>query len=128
MEYEFFLKENMLPVGFKYPEAYIEFVSKHFSDYDPWHFYYQARLEFAFNGLKSRYPSRTIVPFARRRDNDDIACFDAGVMSDNPKILIIHDWASEGWEGRGELNSFLDWVELAKQESQEWKEFWKNQK
>jgi len=120
MEYEFFLPESILPKGFMYPDSYVKFVNGELPDLEPWHLFYN-HLEFRFNGLKQRYPKRSLVPFARRGDNDDVACFDASVSSDNPNVIIIHDWASEGWENRGEHIDFLAWVELAKEEAKEWK-------
>jgi hypothetical protein len=120
MEYEFFVSKRNLPDGFRYPNTYIAFVNSELINIEPWHFYYKDGIDFAFNGLKERYPSRSIVPFARRRDNDDVACFEAGEISNNPRVIIIHDWASEGWENRGEYKDFIAWVELAKKESKEW--------
>lgn len=46
-------------------------------------------------GLQQRYPHRKLIPFARREDNDDIACFEVG-KKDN--VQIIHDFSSEGYE------------------------------
>lgn len=72
--------------------------------------FFYAHLEFRFNGLKQRYSTRKLVPFARRGDNDDVACLDATEQSNKPKIIIIHDWASPGYENRGEFDDFLAWV------------------
>jgi hypothetical protein len=119
MPYEFFLSENSLPNQFRYPETYIKFISKEFPNLDPWHFFY-SKLQYRYDGLKQRYPQRIVVPFARRGDNDDIACFEASEPSDDPNVIIIHDFASEGWENRGKLENFLAWVKLAKAESNEW--------
>ena len=50
-----------------------------------------------------------LIPFARRDDNDDIACFEVGK---GQRIQIIHDFASEGYEQRGEYNSFGEWMKV----------------
>lgn len=126
MDYEFFLPTEILPKGFQYPDSYISFVSNELPDLEPWHFLYPREINSIYNGLKQRYPNRILVPFARRSDNDDMACFDASEVTENPKVFIIHDFASPGWEKRGELDNFLSWVEFAKEESKEWKEYWKN--
>src|SRR3990167_5208695 len=118
MEYEFFLPEKVLPKEFIYPITYIKFVSGELPDLEPWHFFY-TQLEFRFNGLRQRYPEHKLVPFARRGDNDDVACFEAAETFHDPKVIIIHDWASPGWENRGKFDDFLAWVEFAKQESKE---------
>ena len=62
------------------------------------------------NGLMKRYPNRRLVPFARRDDRDDIACFEVGK---EPKVQIIHDFASEGYEQRDEYECFWDWMKMA---------------
>lgn len=120
-EYEFFLAQEKLPIGFKYPSSYIDYVSGDIPSLEPWHFFY-SRLDYRFEGLRERYPSKTLVPFARRGDNDDVACFDAAEVSDNPRVFIIHDFASSGWEERGVCDDFPAWIELAKAESEGWKQ------
>lgn len=124
MSYEFFLENKIIPNGFKYSDSYVKYVGNDFPDFDPWDFYGDD-LRFAFDGLKDRYPSRIVVPFARRNDNDDIACFDASVPSDDPIVVIIHDFASPGWEDRGELENFDAWVKLAKLESEDFQRYLK---
>lgn len=47
-----------------------------------------------------------VIPFARRDDNDDIACFEVGK---GKSVQIIHDFASEGFEQRKEQGCFWDW-------------------
>ena len=122
MLFSFFIDESDRPLGFVYPQSYIEYVSGNIPDLEPRSFLWPAEMENRPKGLRERYPQRILVPFARRTDNDDIACFDASELSKEPKVLIIHDFASPGWEKRGELNSFEDWLELAEKESKEWQE------
>ena len=127
----FFLSNKFLPKGFKYPEVYVKFANGVIPDLNPWGYYYDnpkpklhglTDLEFHLEGLKKRYPKRKLVPFARRGDNDDVACFDASVPSDDPSVIIIHDWASPGWENHGEFENFLEWLAFAKEQAKEWKE------
>ena len=61
-------------------------------------------------GVTERYPNRKLIPFARRDDNDDIACFE---VEEGEKVQIIHDFASEGYEQRNEYNDFWDWLKDA---------------
>jgi hypothetical protein len=63
------------------------------------------------NGLKERYPDRKLVPFARRQDNDDVACWD--LAKGGGTVTIIHDYASPGWEQRDEFSGFNDWLRRA---------------
>lgn len=119
MSYEFFLTEKLLPIGFKYPETYVNHVEEvklHNSkvlDLVPWHFYSNSDdIVFHFKGLKDRYPQRSIVPFVRRWDTDDVACFKADTPSHNPPVIIIHDWAGPGYEGRKEYSDFSEWLDI----------------
>lgn len=43
------------------------------------------------------HPNRCLIPFAKRDDNDDIACFELGK---GESVIIIHDFASHGFEDR----------------------------
>ena len=45
-------------------------------------------------GLKIRYPEGKIVPFVKRNDNDDIACFDI----ETGEVCIIHDFSCDGYK------------------------------
>lgn len=118
-KYEFFLSDEVKSEGFAYSKEYLDFVSGDVPDLTPWHFFY-SRLDHRFKGLQDRYPSKGLVPFARRQDNDDVACFDS--MACDGRVLIIHDFASPGWEERLSLKSFDEWLDLAKSESAEWDE------
>ena len=62
-----------------------------------------------FLGLRNRYPDRLLVPFAVRQDNDDVACWDI----DQGNVAVVHDFASPGWERRGEFPGFYDWLRQA---------------
>jgi hypothetical protein len=59
-------------------------------------------------GLRSRY-RRPYVPFARRQDNDDLAC----ILPDEPGVIIVHDFSAEGHERVTSYGSFWDWFRAA---------------
>jgi hypothetical protein len=59
--------------------------------------------------MRQRYPLRKLVPFARRQDDDDVACFDL----DRGAVAIVHDYASPGWEGNAEFADFRAWLHQA---------------
>jgi len=120
MSFRFLLEESQLPENFEYPQDYLDYISKDIPEMEPWRFLWSAEAENLPSGLKKRYPERCLVPFARRIDNDDVACFDASDKSSNPRVVIIHDFASPGWEKRGEANNFLDWLELVKHDMEDW--------
>ncbi|MDX2164304.1 MAG: SMI1/KNR4 family protein [Gammaproteobacteria bacterium] len=128
IKYEYFISHSLLPKEFIYPADYKLFVDQekpYEIDFRPWDFYC-SMLDAHFRGLNKRYPDKVLIPFAQRIDNDDVACFDGAENTGNPRVLIIHDFTSPGWENRGILNNFTEWLHLAKEESKEWKEFHKN--
>ncbi|MEZ0299806.1 MAG: hypothetical protein ACAI35_25405 [Candidatus Methylacidiphilales bacterium] len=100
-----------LPKGFCYPRAFLEFIGKGYTNLTPWHFLHGPQLRLTWAGLKSRYPAYNRVPFAFRQDCDDIACWDA---SSNERVILIHDFASRGWELLSrDFASFDEWLKQA---------------
>ena len=102
------LQENELPNWFEYPSELMVLINQKLFDFDPWVLLIDDRLKLRFEGVKKRYPNRKLIPFARREDNDDLACFDESM-----KVVIIHDFASVGFEGGKESIEFWDWLKIA---------------
>ena len=98
---------------FQYPAAFLKAMDLELVDFDFWYFMPEEEVKMRVHGLISRYPKRKLIPFARRDDCDDIACFEVGM---GPKVQIIHDFASEGYEQRGEYNNLWDWMKAAIEE------------
>ncbi|PEV02850.1 hypothetical protein CN300_30555 [Bacillus thuringiensis] len=96
-----------------YPESYQKIVELNLVDFDVWYLIESEQATRRYHDLKERYPKRDLIPFARRDDNDDIACFEIGKGS---KVQLIHDFASEGFEQRKEFDDFWEWVEVAMEE------------
>ncbi len=97
-------------LDFQYPSSFIKVVELGLIDFEFWYLMSKEQVTVRINGLIKRYPNRQLIPFARRDDNDDIACFEVGK---DYRVQIIHDFASEGYEQRGEYNSFWDWIKAA---------------
>lgn len=95
---------------FQYPSSFVKAVELNLLDFEFWYFMTNEQVSTRINGLMKRYPNRKLVPFARRDDSDDIACFEVGK---EPRVQIIHDFASEGYEQRGEYEGFWDWMKMA---------------
>ena len=104
------LEKRDLPYGFDYPKDFLWVVEQKLNNLCPWVIIFDDELKDKDLGLKSRYKSRILVPFARRVDNDDVACFETNNTTD---ALIVHDYAKEGWEERQRFNSFWDWFRQA---------------
>ena len=97
------------PEWFDYPQDFLRIVEEQkLLDFDPWIVMQGDQLRTRLNGLKERYPARELVPFARREDNDDVACRDS-----KKGVVIIHDFASPGYENKEELSGFWDWLRSA---------------
>lgn len=99
-----------LPDGFEYPSQFIRVVELGLIDLEPWRVVEGDELASLLDGLGRRYPARTLVPFARRIDDDDVACWDIDRAG---RVSIIHDFASPGWEERAEFDDFYAWLRHA---------------
>jgi hypothetical protein len=101
------LTDKELPGGFNYPKQFNHIVDLGLTDLEPWYVLQGKPLREMVAGLSQRYPDRKLVPFARRQDNDDIACWQSG---SGDEVFIIHDFASVGWEQRDHFSSFYEWL------------------
>lgn len=99
--------------GYNYPREFLKIVELNLVDLDIWYLMPKEQLEIRMRGLKNRYPERKLIPFARRDDNDDIACFEVGKGN---KVQIVHDFASAGYEQRKEYDCFWNWFKDAVEE------------
>lgn len=103
------LSRPELPEGFEYPTEFLRIVGLGLTRLEPWWIVEGGLLEDRYRGLKSRYPKRTLVPFAVRQDRDDVACFDL----DSKDVVVIHDFTDAGWERRTNFAGFNDWLRQA---------------
>jgi hypothetical protein len=98
-----------LPDGFDYPAEFIRVVELGLTNLEPWWIFDGDQLWSRTEGLRERYPDRKLVPFARREDNDDVACWDLAVGD----VVIVHDFASAGREQRARFPDFYSWLRKA---------------
>ena len=98
-----------LPAGFSYPASFIRVVELGLVDLEPWQILEGDLLYSRYRGMAARYPRQQLVPFARRQDNDDVACWQVG----GREVLIVHDFAESGHEIRERLPSFYAWLRRA---------------
>jgi hypothetical protein len=103
------LNEKEYPENFNYPHQFLRIVELGLIDLEPWYLLDGKALRDTLSGLSIRYPERRLIPFARRQDNDDIACWEAEAIT----VYIIHDFASPGWEQRAQFVSFYSWLRQA---------------
>lgn len=100
-----------LPVGFRYPASFIRVVELGLTNLEPWHMLEGSRLRERNQGLAQRFPARSLVPFAIRQDNDDVACWDLELS--HAEVVVIHDFSSPGSETREEYTDFFAWFRRA---------------
>src|SRR4051794_16490516 len=105
-----------LPPGFTYPPSFIRTVELDLTNLEPWWILQGERLRSRADGLRKRFRKRTLVPFAERQDNDDVACFDV----DLGEVCVVHDFADSGWERREVFTSFDAWFRQAVDDYLEW--------
>lgn len=98
-----------LPAKFVYPPEFVRVVELRLTQLEPWWIIEGEPLRDRHKGLQQRYPGRTLVPFAVRQDQDDVACF----VPDGKQVVIVHDFADPGYERRDELADFNAWLRRA---------------
>ncbi len=76
---------------FEYPESFQKIVELNLVDFDIWHLLDSHWAAELYRGLQTRYPKRKLIPFAKRSDCDDTACFEIGKGG---TVQLIHDFAS----------------------------------
>lgn len=120
----YLFERELLPDTFMYPQSYIEFTSQeNIPDLEPWWFLceHEETARFWIEEIAKQYPSRTLIPFAKIEDTDDVACFDGLDTSGNPKVFYVHTFASPGWEDRGAVENFDAWLTKTKVDSAQYK-------
>lgn len=104
------LEQHELPTWFTYPEEYLRLVEQNVIDLTPWHILDRDEAVRRMDGIRKRYAKRELVPFAIRQDNSWVACWEKSVPG---RVLVINDFASEGWESVKEHNTFWEWFRSA---------------
>ncbi|RKT79947.1 hypothetical protein DFJ68_3426 [Terracoccus luteus] len=112
------LPEDALPVGFAYPPELLRILRLGLVDLEPWLVLRGEPLLALHHGLRTRYPARHLVPFARRTDRDDVACWD--LEPGAAPICVVGDYEVPGYE-QGETHAtFYGWFRSAVDDLVEW--------
>lgn len=104
------LPESELPPGFTYPPTFVRVVELGLLDLEPWQILTGELLMTRAGGLRARMPNRALVPFARRGDNDDVACWEAG---HGEQVRVIHDFTTPDRADRETFTDFNAWLRQA---------------
>lgn len=105
------------PAWLDYPPAFVRLVQQGLIDLTPWHIMTGEQALERACGLATRYPARSLFPFAFRQDTDDVACWTMGL---GEQVMVIHDFASPGWEIEVEHNDTWSWFRSAVEDMIDW--------
>lgn len=91
-----------------------------FSGLQPW---YYLDKENTFS-VSQRWPKinqseASLIAFAKRQDNDDLACFKVH-KGQVTAVVRIHGWAPDGYDIIAEYQSFWDWLKSVIDDIAEW--------
>jgi hypothetical protein len=104
------LQNEDLPEGFSYPGALKRLVERELTHLEPWWVCDASVARDRMKGFARRYPGKLLVPFAKREDNDDVACFD---QASPGSVVVLHDFASDAWDRRRVFGDFYSWLRQA---------------
>jgi hypothetical protein len=103
------LRTEDLDVDLQMPKGLERLHEQNLLNLTPWHIMPRELALKRMRSLRQRY-ARKYVPFARRQDNDELACFDPSVPD---RVVVIHDFASETTEVRRQFPGFWEWFRTA---------------
>ncbi|MDX1994450.1 MAG: hypothetical protein SF029_18855 [bacterium] len=113
------LQKNQLPVEvqkmhFDLPNAYYKVFDLGLTNLTPWRFLEAEECQDLFSVLRQLYSGNVLLPFARRMDNDDVACLVVQSQEyTTSSVLIVHLFASSGDEVDHIHETFWDWFRAA---------------
>ncbi|PCN46426.1 hypothetical protein Csp2054_17335 [Curtobacterium sp. 'Ferrero'] len=111
------------PEGFRYPERFQQALAQQpLPEITPfmWLSEYEDQATNWAEIVATQFPARTLVPFAKHEDTDDVFCFEATDHSGNPPVHIIHTFTTPGWEYRGTWSTFDVWWEEMEEQHAAW--------
>ena len=103
---------------FEYPKHYLAALELNLTNFYFWYFMDllgQDYIKWRIEHLQKWYPNRKLIPFAKRDDCDDIACFEIGK---GDEVQIVDDFAYRGYEleTNRKYESFWAWMKAATEE------------
>lgn len=107
-----------------YPQSYIWLIDKKIVGFDsftqlqPWYFLTEDKLFWANEKWGNTIKDKLLV-FAKRQDNDDLACFN--VKNNIAKeVFLIHGWTGNGFEVIKEYPDMWAWLHDVLDDIKEW--------
>ena len=62
--------------------------------------------------LAERYPERRVLPLLKCGGNDDVICLSLHDPASGARFIVIHGWASPGWEVTLRADALREAIEL----------------
>lgn len=90
----------------KYPDALERLISLKLINFDLWYLMTKEQATVILEQLKRQCSSTELIPFARRGDTEDIACFE---IRNNEKVVVLKKCEYLGYRPRQEYGSVWDW-------------------
>ncbi|WP_127102300.1 MULTISPECIES: hypothetical protein [unclassified Asaia] len=91
-----------------------------FSQLEPWYFLSDEQIF----SIDERWPKnsefKNIIAFARRQDNDDIACFFNYENETQKRVLIIHGWTDGGYDICNQYDDYWGWIKTVLEDVRLW--------
>lgn len=113
---DFLIPKDHHPDWLVYPAELKELILAGRHDLTPWHLLTADSAESGSRHLKLRY-ERDLIPFARRKTNDDFACFERDCGS---RVLVINSYTDKGYEDVGRYENFDEWFREVELDMEGW--------
>lgn len=97
---------NDYEVGFNYPDALERLIDLKLINFDLWYLISREQSIVLFNQLNLQCSKKELIPFARRGDTEEIACFGIG---NNEKVVVFKNCENLGYRPRKVFDSVWDW-------------------
>ena len=93
-------------VAFNYPDALERLVALKLLNFDLWYLVSREQSVVIFKQMKMNCNRMGLIPFARRGDNEDIACLETG---NDEKVVVFKNCEYLGYRPREVFDSVWDW-------------------
>lgn len=119
------MSDNSIDIIF--PQGYLWLIDqkiigrKEFSQLQPW--FYLDKNDCFFANIKwKNVTTDNLFVFAKRQDNDELACFKVDSDGKTAEVILINGWSSNGFDIVREYADFWEWVHQVIDDIKDWVE------
>jgi len=108
-----------------FPSSYSWIVDRHlvgfapFTQLQPW-FFIEKKSQFYLMDRFQNYSELNGIAFARRQDNDLLACYQITTAQPLKKIVVVNGWTASGFDVVCEHASIWDWLKSSIDDVANW--------